>query len=60
MELFRLILSVVLAGVLSYLIGSINFAIIVSKLFAQKDIRDYGSGNAGMTLSLIHIWFSAF
>lgn len=49
MELFRLILSVVLAGVLSYLIGSINFAIIVSKLFAQKDIRDYGSGNAGMT-----------
>lgn len=49
MELFRLILSVVLAGVLAYLIGSINFAIIVSKLFAQKDIRDYGSGNAGMT-----------
>ena len=49
MELFRLILSVVLAGVLAYLVGSINFAIIVSKLFAQKDIRDYGSGNAGMT-----------
>ena len=49
MELFRLILSVVLAGVLAYLIGSINFAIIVSKLFAKKDIRDYGSGNAGMT-----------
>lgn len=49
MELFRLILSVVLAGVLAYLIGSVNFAIIVSKLFAQKDIRDYGSGNAGMT-----------
>lgn len=49
MELFRLILSVILAGVLAYLIGSINFAIIVSKLFAKKDIRDYGSGNAGMT-----------
>ena len=49
MELFRLILSIVLAGVLAYLVGSINFAIIVSKLFAQKDIRDYGSGNAGMT-----------
>ena len=49
MELFRLILSVVLAGVLAYLIGSINFAIIVSRIFAQRDIRDYGSGNAGMT-----------
>lgn len=43
------VLSVVLAAVLAYLIGSVNFAIITSKLFAQKDIRDYGSGNAGMT-----------
>ncbi|MEG2597453.1 MAG: glycerol-3-phosphate acyltransferase, partial [Oscillospiraceae bacterium] len=49
MELFRQILSLVLAGILAYLIGSINFAIIISKLFAKKDIRNYGSGNAGMT-----------
>lgn len=32
-----------------YLLGSVNFAIIVTKLFGKGDIRDYGSGNAGMT-----------
>ena len=49
MEIWRIILPFVLAVVSAYLIGSINFAIIVSKIFAKKDIRDYGSGNAGMT-----------
>ena len=34
---------------LAYLIGSINFAIIFSKLFTGKDIREVGSGNAGAT-----------
>jgi len=43
------VLSVVLAAVLAYLIGSINFAIITSKCVIQKDIREFGSGNAGMT-----------
>ncbi len=33
----------------SYLLGSINSAIIISKVFYGYDIRDYGSGNAGMT-----------
>lgn len=46
---FLYILSLVLSAGLAYLIGSINFAIIVTKLFARKDIRDFGSGNAGMT-----------
>lgn len=46
---FLYILSIILASVLAYLIGSINFAIIITKLFARKDIRDFGSGNAGMT-----------
>ena len=32
-----------------YLLGSINFAIIITRLFGKGDIRDYGSGNAGMT-----------
>ena len=49
MENFLFVLSLVLAGVLAYLIGSMNFAIIVTRLFAHKDIRDFGSGNAGMT-----------
>lgn len=34
---------------LSYLIGSLSFAIIISKVFYKKDIRNFGSGNAGMT-----------
>lgn len=32
-----------------YFLGSINFGIIISKLFHGEDIREYGSGNAGMT-----------
>lgn len=46
---WELFLSLVLAAVCAYLLGSINFAIIVTKLFARKDIRDFGSGNAGLT-----------
>lgn len=38
-----------LAIILAYLIGSINFAVIFSKIFIKKDIRDFGSGNAGAT-----------
>lgn len=33
----------------SYLCGSINFAVIISKRKFNSDIRNYGSGNAGMT-----------
>lgn len=49
MQIFRLILALVLSGVVAYLIGSVNFAIIVTRIFAHEDIRKYGSGNAGMT-----------
>lgn len=38
-----------LAGLLAYLLGSINFAVIVSRLLYQDDVRNYGSGNGGMT-----------
>ncbi len=38
-----------LIALISYLLGSINTSIIVSKLALNKDIRDYGSGNAGFT-----------
>ena len=44
-----MIWSAVLAVVVSYLIGSINFAVIFTKAFKKGDIRDYGSGNAGTT-----------
>lgn len=32
-----------------YLLGSLNFSIIISKLTDGKDIRRFGSGNAGIT-----------
>ncbi len=38
--------------VVAYLLGSLNFSIIISKLLLKKDIRNYGSGNAGSTNSL--------
>ena len=40
---------IILAIAVSYLLGSINSAIIVSKALYKDDIRKYGSGNAGMT-----------
>lgn len=43
------VFCVLLAMVVSYLLGSVNFAIIVTKLFLHQDIRSFGSGNAGMT-----------
>ena len=44
-----LITAFFIVAVISYLIGSFNMAIIISKFHKMKDIRDYGSGNAGMT-----------
>ncbi|MDD2269511.1 MAG: glycerol-3-phosphate 1-O-acyltransferase PlsY [Eubacteriales bacterium] len=35
--------------VIAYLLGSINSAIIISKVKYKDDIRKHGSGNAGMT-----------
>ncbi len=35
--------------VASYLLGSINTAILVSRLLYKDDVRRYGSGNAGLT-----------
>ena len=36
---------------IAYLLGSLSFAIIICKLTLGKDIRTYGSGNAGLTNS---------
>lgn len=41
--------SLLFTLVFSYLIGSLNSAIIVCKLLKKKDIREYGSNNAGLT-----------
>ncbi len=42
-------LKIVLCLIFGYLFGSLNFAIIYSKLFKGDDIRKHGSGNAGAT-----------
>lgn len=44
-----MIIVAVLTVVIAYLLGSINFAVIFSKLFKHNDIRNSGSGNAGAT-----------
>ena len=41
--------KILLVAVISYLLGSLNFGIIVSKLTLGTDLRNYGSGNAGAT-----------
>lgn len=45
--LYFLFMFLVLLG--SYLLGSVNSAIIVSNALFRDDIRKHGSGNAGMT-----------
>ena len=46
MNEFLLIFFIVVG---SYLLGSINFAIIVTKIFIKDDIRNHGSHNPGMS-----------
>lgn len=43
------IAALFLSYVASYLLGSLNSAIIVSRAMYKEDIRDYGSHNAGLT-----------
>lgn len=47
MNLF--ILFNILVLVIGYLIGSLNFSILIFKIFKKKDIREVGSKNAGST-----------
>ncbi|MEO8600644.1 MAG: glycerol-3-phosphate 1-O-acyltransferase PlsY, partial [bacterium] len=39
----------ILFAIAAYLIGSISFAVVVSKLLGLNDPRSYGSGNPGAT-----------
>jgi len=45
--------SGILVLIFSYLIGSLNFSIIFSKVLSRKDIRELGSGNAGLSNFLV-------
>ena len=47
-----------MAMVISYLLGSLSFSIIISKNFSQKkDIRSLGSNNAGFSNMLRSLGF---
>ena len=39
-------------GIISYLMGSIPFGFLLTKIFLKKDIREIGSGNIGATNAL--------
>jgi glycerol-3-phosphate acyltransferase PlsY len=41
--------TTLLLALAGYLLGSIPFGLILAKLFAGKDVREYGSGNIGAT-----------
>ncbi len=41
--------QMIITIIIGYLLGSISFSIIFTRIFENKDIRDMGSGNAGFT-----------
>lgn len=47
-----MILQILFMFIIAYLLGGINFSIILSKKMIGKDIRTLGSGNAGFTNTL--------
>ena len=42
-------MDILIIGIVSYLMGSIPFGFLLTKLFLKKDIREIGSGNIGAT-----------
>ena len=49
----------VITAIIAYLIGSVNFSVILSKKMAGFDVREKGSGNAGTTNMLRSVWKKA-
>lgn len=45
----NLTLAFIIIAVLSYLLGSLNFGVILSNTLKKDDVRTHGSGNAGST-----------
>ena len=45
-------MDIFLIGIISYLMGSVPFGFILTRIFLKKDIREIGSGNIGATNAL--------
>ena len=45
-------MNIFFIGMITYLMGSIPFGFILTKIFLKKDIREIGSGNIGATNAL--------
>lgn len=44
-----MVLAIVITCIISYLLGNLNGAILISRMVAHEDVRNQGSGNAGLT-----------
>ena len=44
-----MIIDLIYVSIYSYILGSVPFGLVLTKIFLKKDIRDIGSGNIGAT-----------
>ena len=44
-----MVLAILVTVIVGYLLGNLNGAIITSRFFVHEDVREKGSGNAGLT-----------
>ncbi|MDR0286144.1 MAG: glycerol-3-phosphate 1-O-acyltransferase PlsY [Clostridiales bacterium] len=51
MDSREIVLLIIIAAI-GYLLGSLNFSVIIGKTLYKTDVREHGSGNAGLTNSL--------
>ena len=49
MNILRILAACLLTALSGYLLGSILFGVLISKVLYNNDVRSHGSGNAGMT-----------
>ncbi len=55
--IWQSVLTTIAFSILGYLIGSVSFSILFSKIFKKEDIRTKSSGNAGATNSMRNYGF---